>query len=170
MTGSPGTGLPGWAVTCGQVAGLLVAARAAETRDGAVLPAPLGGGVAFRAWDTATRSAPDDGRALEVVGRAARVLGTRVAAWRATGTDDPLAGPLRREAALHGCEPERLVAHVARVHGVLTAPDPAAAHTVWHAFDDAPSQASGSGPSIGSSWSEPSTAPGTSPPGSTSGS
>jgi hypothetical protein len=134
--GGPGT--PGeWAVARGQVAGVLLALREAELEDGAVLPAPLAGGVALRAWATASRSGlstADGRRALDVVGHAARVLGTRLCRLRVTGSRDALTTALQCEAVVHECEPEWLVAQVARVHGALSAPDPVSAHAVWRAF------------------------------------
>ncbi|MEJ2861789.1 hypothetical protein [Actinomycetospora flava] len=118
----------------GQVSGLLLALRAAEVDAEVVLPVPLTRGMALDAWAAARR---DPGwQALDLLGWAARTLGRSVARWRATGVRDLLVDVLESEAAVHGCAPEQLVAQVARVHGVLSAPDPASADLVWHALDD----------------------------------
>lgn len=139
-------GLPGahreWVTARGQVSGLWCALREAETDDGAVLPAPLGGGVAQRSWGAVSRDLPGevtrgaDPDALRVVGHAARVLGHRLCRWRVSGVADLVTAVLRDEAALHEREPEWLVAQVARVHGVLSAPDPLSAAAVWRALHD----------------------------------
>jgi hypothetical protein len=143
--------LPGtheeWVAVLGEVSGLLCALREAEAPDGTVaLPVPLAHGVAQRAWAAVARpvrsgdgAAPVDlaPHALRLVGQAARVLGDRLCRARASGVDDLVTAVLHDEAAVHGRDPEWLVAQVARVHGVLSAPDPAGARVVWHALDDA---------------------------------
>lgn len=126
-----------WSTVRGQVSGLLLALREAEIDDGVPLPVPLTHGTTLRSWTLAMRSpGPPDWQALDLLGWAARTLGRSLCRWRATGVRDALATVLEREAAVHGCEPERLVAQLARVHGVLTAPDPASAALVWQALDD----------------------------------
>jgi hypothetical protein len=136
-----------WVAVLGEVAGLLCALREAEAPDGTVvLPAPLAHGVAMRAWAAVARPVRSGGgatpvdlapHALRLVGRAARVLGDRLCRARASGVDDLVTAVLHDEAAVHGREPEWLVAQVARVHGVLSAPDPVGARAVWHALEDA---------------------------------
>ena len=138
-----------WVRALGQVSGLLLALREAET-DGAIPPDPLAGGLALRAWSALTRPVlrdPDrititDARpeALALVARTARVLATSLCRWRVTGVADLVTAVLREEAAVHECEPEWLVAQVARVHGVLSAPDTVSAGVVWHALDDDPEE------------------------------
>lgn len=131
-----------WVAALGQVSGLLLALREEEA-DGTVPPDPLADGVALRAWAAVTRPAslhdpdsvirPED---LALVARTACVLGGSVCRWRAGGHADVLTNVLRREAAVHGRAPEWLVAQLARVHGVLSAPDPVAARLVWRALED----------------------------------
>ncbi|MDD7939973.1 hypothetical protein PHK61_16250 [Actinomycetospora lutea] len=121
----------------GRVSGLLLALREEEVEGGVPLPVPLTHGVTLRSWTAATRTpVPDDGEALDLLGWAARTLGRSVCRWRATGTRDVLVDVLEREAAVHGCEPEALVAQIARVQGVLTAPDAVSAALVWDALSD----------------------------------
>jgi hypothetical protein len=140
-------GLPGtraqWVAVLGQVSGLLLALRQAETSEGADLPAPLAGGRALRAWGCATRrvrpgadhvaGSPGD---VALVGQAARVLGHELCRAQVTGLDDDAVHVLRLEAGVHHCTAEWLVAQLARVHGVLSAPYPASAHAVWRALED----------------------------------
>jgi hypothetical protein len=134
-----------WVTALGQVAGLLLALREAEA-GGAVLPLPLAGGHALRAWSSVTRpvlrdpdritipdARPED---LAAVAVAARVLGGSLCRWRAGGLTDLVTSALRREAAVHERDPEWLVAQVARVHGVVSAPNPVSARVVWDALDD----------------------------------
>lgn len=132
-------GAPGsrgeWVTARGQVSGLLLALRAAEVDTEVTLPVPLTRGMALDAWATARRH--PDWQALDLLGWAARTLGRSLCRWRSTGVRDLLVDVLESEAAVHGCPPERLVAQVARVHGVLSAPDPASAGLVWRALDDA---------------------------------
>jgi hypothetical protein len=130
-----------WITALGQVSGLLLALREAEVTGGAVLPEPFAGGAAMRAWRVATQAvsgsaAAPPGDDVHVVGRAARVLGVRVARRRVGAVADVLVEVTAREAAVHHREPEWLVAQLARVHGVLTAPCPASADVVWRALDD----------------------------------
>jgi hypothetical protein len=133
---APGTGRE-WTTALGQVSGLLLALREEEVAGGVPLPVPLTHGVTLRAWAAATRSpVPVDGEALDLLGWAARTLGRSLCRWRATGARDALVTVLEQEAAVHGCGPERLVAQMARVQGVLTAPDPASAALVWDALTD----------------------------------
>jgi hypothetical protein len=147
-TGRDGVrGLPGtraeWVTALGQVSGLLLALRRAETGEGAVLPAPLAGGRALRAWGCATRrvrpgadqvaGSPAD---VAIVGHAARVLGHALCRAQVAGVDDDAVQALRLEAGVYHCAPERLVAQLARVHGVLSAPHPTSAHAVWRALED----------------------------------
>jgi hypothetical protein len=140
-------GLPGtraeWVTVLGQVSSLLLALRHAEAREGAILPAPLAGGRALRAWGCATRrvrpgadqvaGSPAD---VAIVGHAARVLGHALCRAQVAGVDDDAVHVLRLEAGVYHCTPERLVAQLARVHGVLSAPRPASAHAVWRALED----------------------------------
>jgi hypothetical protein len=138
-----------WVRALGQVSGLMLALREAEA-DGATPPDPLAGGLALRAWSGLTRPVlrdPDritlpDARPeeLALVARAARVLATSLCRWRVGGVVDLVTAVLREEASVHECEPERLVAQVARVHGVLSAPDAVSAGVVWHALDDEPEE------------------------------
>ena len=138
-----------WIGALGQVSGLLLALREAEA-DGAIPPDPLAGGLALRAWSALTRPVlrdPDrititDARpeALALVGRTARVLATSLCRWRVNGVADLVTTVLCVEAAVHEREPEWLVAQVARVHGVLSAPDAFSAGVVWHALDDEPEE------------------------------
>ncbi|GAA4927919.1 hypothetical protein EV188_1069 [Actinomycetospora succinea] len=123
-----------WTTVRGQVSGLLLALRAEEVDTEVLLPVPLTRGMALDAWAAARRD--PDWQALDLLGWAARTLGRSLCRWRATGVRDPIVDVLEREAAVHGCEPERLVAQVARAHGALSAPDPASAALVWHALDD----------------------------------
>jgi hypothetical protein len=146
-----GDDLPGthreWVTALGQVSGLLCTLREAEAPDGTVvLPVPLAHGVALRAWAAVARPVRSGGgavpvdlppHALRLVGQAARVLGDRLCRARASGVDDLVTVVLHDEADVHGRDPEWLVAQVARVHGVLSAPDPVEARAVWHALDDA---------------------------------
>ncbi len=146
-----GSALPGthweWLTALGQVSGLLCALREVEAPDATVvLPVPLAHGLALRAWAAVARPVRSSGgatpvdlapHALRLVGRAARVLGDRLCRARASGVDDLVTAVLHDEAAVHGREPEWLVAQVARVHGVLSAPDPVGARAVWHALEDA---------------------------------
>jgi hypothetical protein len=127
-----------WVIARGRISGLLLALRHAEVEVGAALPLPLAGGAALRAWavvcsgrDTATARV-----ALALVGEAARVLGTGVCRLRSGGTDDVVTKVLEQEATVHGCTPERLVAELARAHGVLAAPDRVSAALVWRAIED----------------------------------
>jgi hypothetical protein len=140
-------GLPGtraeWVTVLGQVSSLLLALRRAEAREGAVLPAPLAGGRALRAWGCATRrvrpgadqvaGSPAD---VAIVGHAARVLGHALCRAQVAGVDDDAVHVLRLEAGVYHCTPEWLVAQLARVHGVLSASRPASAHAVWRALED----------------------------------
>jgi hypothetical protein len=89
--------------------------------------------------DRITRS---DARPEEfaLVALAARVLATSLCRWRVRGVADLVTAVLRAEAAVHECEPEWLVAQLARVHGVLSAPDAVSAGLVWHALDDDPEE------------------------------
>jgi hypothetical protein len=149
-------GLPGtraeWVTVRGQVSGLLLALREAEATAGASVPAPLSGGRALRAWGylapglrPGSRRVAGSVADLALLGRAARVLGQRLCRARVSGTDDaddPVVQVLRREADVHDVAPERLVAQLARVHGVLSAPSPASAAAVWWALDTAPSDPS----------------------------
>jgi hypothetical protein len=138
-----------WVRALGQISGLLLALREAET-DGATPPDPLAGGLALRAWSALTRPVlrdPDrititDARpeVLALVARTARVLATSLCRWRVSGVADLVTTVLREEAAVHQREPEWLVAQVARVHGVLSAPDAVSAGVVWHALDDDPEE------------------------------
>jgi hypothetical protein len=126
-----------WVTLKGQVSGLLLALRHAEIEEGIPLPVPLTHGETLRSWTAATRTpVPDDGEALDLLGWAARTLGRSLCRWRATGVRDVVAIVLEREAGAHGCEPEWLVAQIARVQGVLTAPDPLSAALVWDALAD----------------------------------
>ncbi|GAA4878136.1 hypothetical protein [Actinomycetospora straminea] len=126
-----------WVTLRGQVSGLLLALRAAEIEEGVPLPVPLTHGETLRSWTAAMRAPDQDDReALDLLGWAARTLGRSVCRWRALGVRDVAATVLLREAAAHGCEPELLVAQVARVQGVLTAPDPVSAALVWEALAD----------------------------------
>ncbi|MFC5138108.1 hypothetical protein ACFPK1_07685 [Actinomycetospora rhizophila] len=126
-----------WTTALGQVSGLLLALREEEVEGGVPLPVPLTHGMTLRSWTAATRGpVPADWEALDLLGWAARTLGRSLCRRRAGGARDVLATVLEREAAVHGCEPEELVAQVARVQGVLTAPDPASAALVWHALSD----------------------------------
>jgi hypothetical protein len=135
-----------WVAVLAEVSGLLCALRAVEAPDSTVvLPVPLAHGVALRAWAAVARAVRSGGggmpvdlapHALRLVGQAARVLGDRLCRARASGVDDLVTAVLRDEAAVHGRDPEWLVAQVARVHGVLAAPDPVEARVVWHALDD----------------------------------
>ncbi|MDD7967176.1 hypothetical protein [Actinomycetospora lemnae] len=126
-----------WVTLRGQVSGLLLALRQAEIDEGVPLPVPLTHGETLRSWTAATRTpVPDDREALDLLGWAARTLGRSLCRWRATGVRDVVATVLLDEAAAHGCEPELLVAQVARVQGVLTAPDPVSAALVWGALAD----------------------------------
>ena len=140
-------GLPGtraeWVTALGQVSAVLLALRRAESREGAVLPAALAGGRALRAWGCATRrvrpgtdqvaGSPAD---VTIVGHAARALGHALCRAQVTGVDDDAVEALRLEASVYHCTPERLVAQLARVHGVLSAPRPESAHAVWRALED----------------------------------
>jgi hypothetical protein len=140
----PGT-RRGWVRALGQVSGLLLALRAEEA-DGATPPDPLADGLALRAWSSLTGPVLRDPARLTVpevdiidlalVGAAARVLGTSLCRWRAGGPADAVTAVLRREAAVHDCSPEHLVAQVARVHGVLAAADGPSGALVWWALDD----------------------------------
>jgi hypothetical protein len=64
------------------------------------------------------------------------VLGHALCRARVVGVDDDAVHVLRLEAGVYHCAPERLVAQLARVHGVLSAPHPASAHAVWRALED----------------------------------
>jgi hypothetical protein len=130
-----------WVTAVGQVTDLLLALRGAEGVGGAELPAPFAGGVAMRAWRIAIQRVfrPPGRRVvgdLCVVGSAARVLGARLCHHRAGADPDVLVVVTGHAAARHDGEPEWLVAQLARVHGVLTAPSPASADAVWRALDD----------------------------------
>jgi hypothetical protein len=126
-----------WVTVRGQVSGLLLALRQAEIEEGIPLPVPLTHGETLRSWTAAMRAPDrDDGEALDLLGWAARTLGRSLCRWRATGVRDVVATVLLREAAAQDCEPELLVAQVARVQGVLTAPDPVSAALVWDALAD----------------------------------
>jgi len=145
--GSGPRGLPGtraeWVTVRGQVSGLLLALQEAEVTDGASLPAPLSGGRTLRAWGYARQGVRPGSRRvacsvaeLAILGRSARVLGHRLCRARISGADDAVVHVLRREASVHDCVPEWLVAQIARVHGVLSAPSPVSAQVVWRALDD----------------------------------
>ncbi|GLZ47044.1 hypothetical protein Acsp06_32290 [Actinomycetospora sp. NBRC 106375] len=134
-----------WVTALGQVSGLLLTVRETEA-DGASPPDPVAGGWALRAWSAATRPIlrerdrvtlpdvrPED---LAVLAATAHVLGASLARWRAGRGGDLLTAVLRCEAAMHGRDPEWLVAQLARVHGVLSAPGPVSAGLVWRALDD----------------------------------
>ncbi|WP_328306105.1 hypothetical protein [Actinomycetospora sp. NBC_00405] len=132
-----------------QVSGLLLSLRETEA-NGATPPDPLAGGLALRAWSALTRPVLRDPdrititgarpEVLALVGRTARVLATSLCRWRVSGVADVVTAVLREEAAVHEREPERLVAQVARVHGVLSAPDAVSAGVVWNALDDEPEE------------------------------
>ncbi|MEJ2889435.1 hypothetical protein [Actinomycetospora aeridis] len=133
-----------WVTAVGQVSGLLLALRQVET-EGAVLPPPLARGTALRAWSAVTRPVlrdPErltgtDARVMDLamVERAARVLGRSLCRAWVIGGGDVVVSVLRREATVHACGPERLVAQVARVHGALTSDDGRGARMVWDALD-----------------------------------
>lgn len=141
-----------WVRALGQISGLLLALREAEA-DGATPPDPLAGGLALRAWSALTRPVlrdPDrititDARPeeLALVAHTARVLARSLCRRRVSGVADLVTAVLREEAVVHECEPEWLVAQVARVHGVLSAPDAVSAGVVWHALDDEPEETPG---------------------------
>lgn len=124
-----------WVQVAGRISGLLLALAEAES-SGHPVPAPLRGRAALRAWArlrnpilAAVRTWPDavDTRVaagvptddMEVLGESARVLGRVLCQFRAHGVGGEVAGALLREAREHGVPPERLVAQLARVHGVL---------------------------------------------------
>jgi hypothetical protein len=144
VPGPPGTRRQ-WVTALGEVAGLLLALREAEA-DGAVPPLPLAGGHALRAWSAVTRPVlRDPGRItipgarredLAAVAAAARLFGRSLCRWRAGDAPDILTTVVRAQAAVHERDPEWLVAQVARIHGVLSAPDPVSARIVWEALDD----------------------------------
>jgi hypothetical protein len=144
VTGPPGT-RRAWTTALGQVSGLLLTLREEEL-SGTALPEVLADGTALRAWSVLTRpvlrdpervtlphARPED---LAVLGRAARVLGASLCRWRASGAADVVTAVLHSEAAMHDREPEWLVAQLARIHGVLSAPGPVSAWLVWRALDD----------------------------------
>ncbi|WP_018332601.1 AMP-binding protein [Actinomycetospora chiangmaiensis] len=124
------------------MSGLLLALREAEREQHTTLPTPLAGGAALRAWAAAC-SVADNARAnakasaaLELVGQAARLLGTALCRLRATGAGDLITEVLEQEAVVHDCTAERLVAELARAHGVLSAPDHLSAALIWQAVED----------------------------------
>ncbi len=124
-----------WTQVLGRISGLLLALAETES-SGHLLPAPLRGREALRAWArlkipiaTAVRPWPDalDTRVtvgvptgdVDVLGACARVLGGALCQFRVHGLGGEVADTLLREAEVHGCPPEHLVAQLARVHGVL---------------------------------------------------
>lgn len=139
------TPLPGthheWVVAAALVSGLLLTLRGAERTGGVALPEPLAASATLRSWGRVvrtvldhrtTRPAPSSSD-LDVVARAGVVLGSTLAAARATGHPGPLARVLLADTAPLHLPAETVVAQLARVHGALTAGDPVVAATVWAA-------------------------------------
>lgn len=128
----PGTE-PEWVSAANQISFLLVALAVAET-EGRAQPEPLHAGRALRAWARLKGPVLEEVRAappatpgavmvaasdVATLGGAAQLLGRVLCEHRVHGTGGEVAGTLVREARGQGTTPERLVAQMTRVHGVL---------------------------------------------------
>lgn len=129
----PGTAAE-WTSAAGRISGLLLALAETEAA-GHELPAPLHARRTLRAWarlkTPVLAAVRVPGRPpvavlvracdVDTLGAAGRLLGRALCRERVHGAGGALGRALLRDAREQGTSPERLVAQLARVHGVLDA-------------------------------------------------